>query len=222
MTTQLHVELLAAIVVTRCVSWKCARMFQIHATPLVLEQTNAAKVLVSLQTHAAQVVREKMNVVMALVSLRMHVAPLVLEVTIAAKVPASLQTHAARLVRARTFAATAHVPRQSAVEVVIHAVTAMTHAVAAMIRCCGSDNPCCAGGCDDSGVNGDPHMYTFDKLRYSCQGKGEFVLVKSIDSDVQVQGRFEQKSALVSLATGVAISGGVRNPDSSTLNSKRR
>ena len=43
-------------------------------------------------------------------------------------------------------------------------------------------------------VFGDPHIYTFDHLPYTFNGKGEYVLVHS-DSDkvkLDVQGRFEQ------------------------------
>lgn len=38
--------------------------------------------------------------------------------------------------------------------------------------------------------NGDPHIVTFDGLRYDCQGRGEFVLFKTLDSssfEVQVR-----------------------------------
>jgi hypothetical protein len=41
---------------------------------------------------------------------------------------------------------------------------------------------------------GDPHMVTFDGLKYDCQGEGEFTLVKSLNSNkeskFEVQGRF--------------------------------
>lgn len=38
---------------------------------------------------------------------------------------------------------------------------------------------------------GDPHFKTFDrKGKYDCQGEGEFHVVKSLDSDFNLQGRF--------------------------------
>ena len=41
---------------------------------------------------------------------------------------------------------------------------------------------------------GDPHLYTFDGLPYTFNGKGEFVLVRANTPRVKVdvQGRFEQ------------------------------
>lgn len=43
---------------------------------------------------------------------------------------------------------------------------------------------------------GDPHIYTFDDLPYTFNGKGEFVLVRvdSVRHKLDVQGRFEQIS----------------------------
>lgn len=41
---------------------------------------------------------------------------------------------------------------------------------------------------------GDPHIVTFDGLKYDCQGEGEFVLLSSLDSSFEVQGRFESAS----------------------------
>ncbi len=43
-------------------------------------------------------------------------------------------------------------------------------------------------------VFGDPHLYTFDGLPYTFNGKGEFVLVRADSPRVKldVQGRFEQ------------------------------
>lgn len=43
-------------------------------------------------------------------------------------------------------------------------------------------------------VFGDPHVYTFDGLEYTFNGKGEFVLVRANSPRVKldVQGRFEQ------------------------------
>ncbi len=79
--------------------------------------------------------------------------------------------------------------------------------------CCGNDDPCCGGDCIRSSSHGDPHLVTFDNLRYDCQGKGEFVLLKSYLSDMQVQGRFEQITRRsVSWTTGVAMSGGTGTP----------
>lgn len=39
---------------------------------------------------------------------------------------------------------------------------------------------------------GDPHVVTYDGLAYDCQGTGEYVLSKSLDSNFQLQGRFEK------------------------------
>ena len=33
-------------------------------------------------------------------------------------------------------------------------------------------------------------MRTFDGVKYDCQGEGEFEIVKSLDSDFSLQGRF--------------------------------
>ena len=43
-------------------------------------------------------------------------------------------------------------------------------------------------------VFGDPHVYTFDGMPYTFNGKGEFVLVRANSPKVKldVQGRFEQ------------------------------
>ncbi|CAB9525866.1 receptor-like protein kinase [Seminavis robusta] len=38
--------------------------------------------------------------------------------------------------------------------------------------------------------SGDPHMRTFNKLRYDCQGEGEFQVLKSLNSTFELQGRF--------------------------------
>jgi glutaredoxin-related protein len=54
-------------------------------------------------------------------------------------------------------------------------------------------------------------MVTFDGLRYSCQAKGDFILVKS-SSGLQVQARFTQKNPQISLATGIAVSAGAAAP----------
>lgn len=59
---------------------------------------------------------------------------------------------------------------------------------------------------------GDPHIYTFDDLPYTFNGKGEFVLVRvdSVRHKLDVQGRFEQispnymKEAKGSMLTSVA------------------
>jgi len=38
--------------------------------------------------------------------------------------------------------------------------------------------------------SGDPHFRTFDGLKYDCQGEGEFQVLKSLDSNLEIQGRF--------------------------------
>lgn len=80
--------------------------------------------------------------------------------------------------------------------------------------CCGSTDPCCAGDCDKGSITGDPHIVTFDNLRYDCQGRGEFILAQSIDSGMRIHGLFEQynNNAHVTVATGVAITAGAGTP----------
>lgn len=41
------------------------------------------------------------------------------------------------------------------------------------------------------GVTGDPHVTTFDEVRYDLQAAGEFVAVESLDDNLQVQLRLE-------------------------------
>jgi hypothetical protein len=55
-------------------------------------------------------------------------------------------------------------------------------------------------------VTGDPHISTFDKVRYDLQAAGEFVAVASSDDDLQVQLRFEQATdaAQASMVTAAA------------------
>lgn len=52
---------------------------------------------------------------------------------------------------------------------------------------------------------GDPHMITFDGLKYSFQTVGEFVLVKSIASNFEVQSRQGAMGPSISMNTAVAI-----------------
>jgi len=53
-------------------------------------------------------------------------------------------------------------------------------------------------------VWGDPHMVTYDGLKYDCQGKGDHVLAKSLDSDFELQGRFTEFSDLqATVTTGI-------------------
>lgn len=61
--------------------------------------------------------------------------------------------------------------------------------------------PVCAG--PTGVVWGDPHFITFDKLRYDCQGRGEFVLVKSNGPDpLAIHGVFEDTGGS---ATGPSV-----------------
>jgi DNA-binding protein YbaB len=62
-------------------------------------------------------------------------------------------------------------------------------------------------------IRGDPHITTFDGLKYDCQGEGEFVLAKTINSDnyFEIQARFTSigKDRMVSITTAVSITTGV-------------
>ena len=48
--------------------------------------------------------------------------------------------------------------------------------------------------CKDScgGSNGDPHMRTVDGVRYDLQSAGEYVLLRSADGSIEIQGRQER------------------------------
>ena len=77
------------------------------------------------------------------------------------------------------------------------------------------NRPCCQdvccitpNQCDAAGINGDPHLVTFDNFRFSCQARGEFVALQSATSGAQIQVRFEKKGDFVSLATAVAVTAG--------------
>eukprot|EP00980_Cylindrotheca_fusiformis_P000605 scaffold154_cov129-Cylindrotheca_fusiformis.AAC.22 len=59
-----------------------------------------------------------------------------------------------------------------------------------------------------AGAFGDPHLTTFDGKRYDCQAAGDFVLTKSLDSQMAVHGRFKKKGRLVTLLTAVAATSG--------------
>lgn len=50
----------------------------------------------------------------------------------------------------------------------------------------------------------DPHLLTFDKVRYDLQAAGEFVGIESIDDDLEVQYRLEPVGRAVSVITAVA------------------
>jgi hypothetical protein len=57
---------------------------------------------------------------------------------------------------------------------------------------------------------GDPHITTFDGLRYGCQARGEFILLKSLNSTLHIQGRFTNASmsgipSTASVTSGVVI-----------------
>ncbi len=67
----------------------------------------------------------------------------------------------------------------------------------------------CKSGC--AGSNGDPHMRTVDKAQYDLQAVGEYVLLRSSDSTLEIQGRQERPSsggdASVNTAVAVKVNG---------------
>jgi hypothetical protein len=72
--------------------------------------------------------------------------------------------------------------------------------------CNGTPPPTCTGEhCAET--NGDPHLRTFDGLRYDFQAVGEFIAARSTSGDFEVQVRQEPwaDSRIVSLNTAVAF-----------------
>ena len=57
---------------------------------------------------------------------------------------------------------------------------------------------------------GDPHVVTFDGLKYDCQGEGEFTLLKSLDSAFEIQARFDSAAAskIVAVTRSFAVNTG--------------
>lgn len=63
------------------------------------------------------------------------------------------------------------------------------------------------------GITGDPHLTTFDDLNYDLQTTGEFIAVRSLDDNLQVQVRMEPYAPdykMLSVATAVAAHVGER------------
>jgi hypothetical protein len=62
--------------------------------------------------------------------------------------------------------------------------------------------------------SGDPHMRTFDGLKYDCQGEGEFSVLKSLESDFEIQGRFVKfrEKARPTVTSSLAIRTGDGEP----------
>lgn len=57
------------------------------------------------------------------------------------------------------------------------------------------------------GVRGDPHLKSYDGLRYDLQAAGEFIATRSLDDNFEVQMRLEPhgNSKRVSVATAIAL-----------------
>jgi len=61
-----------------------------------------------------------------------------------------------------------------------------------------------------SGVFGDPHLSTFDRLRFDCQAGGEFIMLTSLENpDFKIQERFSSVTSgscsQASISTAIAI-----------------
>lgn len=53
--------------------------------------------------------------------------------------------------------------------------------------------------------SGDPHIVTFDGLKYDCQGVGEFILIKSKVTQREIQVRYEPQENSRTLSVGKAV-----------------
>jgi len=71
-----------------------------------------------------------------------------------------------------------------------------------------SPHKCSGGSCGDS--NGDPHLLTFDGMRYDFQAAGEFVLARSKTGDFEIQTRQQpwEDSPYVAVNTAVVMKAG--------------
>ncbi|NJK63229.1 MAG: hypothetical protein HC921_11605 [Synechococcaceae cyanobacterium SM2_3_1] len=75
---------------------------------------------------------------------------------------------------------------------------------------CGPNGEGCCGAngvdCGTSDSIGDPHLYTFDRLRYDFHGIGEYILARSLDGEFEVQARFKPlgDSDVVSVTSAIA------------------
>jgi von Willebrand factor type D domain len=54
-------------------------------------------------------------------------------------------------------------------------------------------------------VTGALHFTTFDGLQFSCQGQGDYILLRNSASGFQMQGQFRKKSDLLTFLTGIAV-----------------
>jgi hypothetical protein len=82
------------------------------------------------------------------------------------------------------------------------------------VGCSSNGEGCCGDNgidCGTSDVIGDPHLYTFDRLRYDFHGVGEYILARSLDArdpdrEFEVQARFKPLGDLdvVSVTSAIA------------------
>ena len=67
----------------------------------------------------------------------------------------------------------------------------------------------CEANC--GGSNGDPHLRTVDGVRYDLQAAGEYVLLRSADGSIEIQGRQERSpegdNATIDTAVAVRVNG---------------
>ncbi len=61
----------------------------------------------------------------------------------------------------------------------------------------------CSAGC--GGSNGDPHLRTIDRARYDFQAAGEYVLLRSPDSSVEIQARQVQCGSSCKITVNSAV-----------------
>lgn len=59
-------------------------------------------------------------------------------------------------------------------------------------------------------IHGDVHVATFDGVKYDCQGEGEFVVMTSLDSKFEIQGRFSRFHAneRITVTRGIVVNTG--------------